>query len=109
MPARMAAPSILAASALAPYASNEPSFDADRLTATVPVRDGVRLMEVMRALDAAGVDAVDIDRRQATLDDVFLTLTGQSHHGPEPDPDEAPDAPARPEAEPSDPRQEVPA
>ena len=32
-------------------------------------------MDVMRALDAAGVDAVDLNRREATLDDVFLTLT----------------------------------
>ena len=29
----------------------------------------------MRALDAAGVAATDVHRRQATLDDVFLTLT----------------------------------
>ena len=33
----------------------------------------------MRALDAAGVDATDIHRREATLDDVFLALTGD--HG----------------------------
>jgi hypothetical protein len=33
-------------------------------------------MDVMRALDAAGVDAVDLNRREASLDDVFLTLTG---------------------------------
>jgi hypothetical protein len=32
-------------------------------------------MEVVRALDAAGVDALDVHRREATLDDVFLTLT----------------------------------
>ena len=32
----------------------------------------------MRALDAAGVDAVDVQRREATLDDVFLTLTGRA-------------------------------
>ena len=32
-------------------------------------------MDVMRALDAAGVEAVDLARREATLDDVFLTLT----------------------------------
>jgi hypothetical protein len=30
---------------------------------------------VVRSLDAAGVDAVDIRRREPTLDDVFLTLT----------------------------------
>ena len=34
-------------------------------------------MDVMRALDAAGIDAVDLNRRQATLDDVFLILTGE--------------------------------
>ena len=45
---------------------------------TVPVRTGTRLMEVVRALDAAGVDAVDVHRREATLDDVFLTLTDPS-------------------------------
>jgi ABC-2 type transport system ATP-binding protein len=43
---------------------------------TAPVRPGTRLVEVVRALDAAGVDATDVHRRAATLDDVFLTLTG---------------------------------
>jgi len=43
--------------------------------ATIPIIEGTRLMEVMRALDAEGVDAVDLHRREATLDDVFLTLT----------------------------------
>ena len=33
----------------------------------------------MRALDDAGIDAVDVDRRQSTLDDVFLTLTTLGH------------------------------
>ena len=32
-------------------------------------------MEVVRALDAGGVDAIDVHRREATLDDVFLSLT----------------------------------
>jgi hypothetical protein len=50
-------------------------------TVTVPIPADVRLMEVIRALDRDGVDVVDINRRQATLDDVFLTLT---------DPDAAP-------------------
>jgi hypothetical protein len=30
---------------------------------------------VVRALDAADVEARDVHRREATLDDVFLTLT----------------------------------
>ncbi len=42
---------------------------------TVPLRAGARLIEVVRSLDAAGVDAVDVHRREPTLDDVFLTLT----------------------------------
>ena len=41
----------------------------------VPLVEGVRLIDVMRALDAAGIDAVDLNRREVTLDDVFLTLT----------------------------------
>ena len=58
------------------FASNATSFDDDRLIATISVVEGTRLMEVMRALDAAGIDAIDLNTRRATLDDVFLTLTG---------------------------------
>jgi len=50
--------------------------DADELLVTIPVRPGTRLMEVARALDGAEVDVTDVHRREATLDDVFLTLTG---------------------------------
>ncbi len=31
---------------------------------------------MLRALDDAGIDALDVTRREVTLDDVFLTLTG---------------------------------
>jgi ABC-2 type transport system ATP-binding protein len=61
--------------ATAHLASNAASFDAAALVATVPVKEGVRLVDVMRALDAADIDPVDLDRREVTLDDVFLTLT----------------------------------
>ena len=63
-----------AVAALAPFADG-PS-DADGLRVTIPVRVGTRLMEVARALDGAHVDVTDVHRREATLDDVFLTLTG---------------------------------
>ena len=33
------------------------------------------LVEVVRALAAATVDTTDLHRREASLDDVFLTLT----------------------------------
>jgi ABC-2 type transport system ATP-binding protein len=62
--------------ATARFASNAPALDRDRTTVTVPVHEGTRLMEVMRALDDEHVDAIDLNRRQASLDDVFLTLTG---------------------------------
>jgi ABC-2 type transport system ATP-binding protein len=39
-------------------------------------RPGLRLVEVVRALDAAGIDAHDVSRRETTLDDVFLAITG---------------------------------
>jgi ABC-2 type transport system ATP-binding protein len=62
--------------AVSPFASTRPTVDADSRHVVLPIRSGVRLMEVLRALDAAGIDAVDLNRRSATLDDVFLTLTG---------------------------------
>ena len=44
-----------------------------------PAATGTRLIEVVRALDAAGVDALDVQRREVTLDDVFLSLTRSTH------------------------------
>jgi hypothetical protein len=41
----------------------------------MPVRVGTSFLEVARALDAAGVAATDLHRRQPTLDDAFLALT----------------------------------
>ena len=49
----------------------------DALVVTVPVAAGTSLLEVVRALDAAGVAATDVHRREATLDDVFLSLTDE--------------------------------
>jgi ABC-2 type transport system ATP-binding protein len=57
------------------FATQPASVDETELTVTVPIPADVRLMDVMRSLDHNGVDAVDVNRRQATLDDVFLTLT----------------------------------
>jgi ABC-2 type transport system ATP-binding protein len=65
-----------AVDALAAFADGQATSDAASLQVTVPVRFGTRLMEVARALDAAQVDVTDVHRREATLDDVFLTLTG---------------------------------
>jgi ABC-2 type transport system ATP-binding protein len=75
-----------AAETLARFADGPASADAEALRIAAPVRPGTRLLEVGRALDAAGVNATDINRREATLDDVFLALTGartlQTEGGP---------------------------
>jgi ABC-2 type transport system ATP-binding protein len=64
-----------AAATLAPFGEGEPSQDAHLRQVTIASPLAVRLIEVVRALDAADVEAVDVHRREATLDDVFLTLT----------------------------------
>jgi ABC-2 type transport system ATP-binding protein len=73
----LAAPEALepAAAALAGFADGPASFDHDAAVLSMPVRVGTSFLEVARALDAAGVAANDVHRREATLDDVFLTLT----------------------------------
>jgi ABC-2 type transport system ATP-binding protein len=65
----------VAASALAPFATDRPAVDHEDARVVAPVAAGVPLAEVVRALDAAGVDTTDLHRREATLDDVFLALT----------------------------------
>jgi ABC-2 type transport system ATP-binding protein len=47
-----------------------------RLVAPVSGGAGV-LLEVLRQLDAAGIAILDVGLRRPTLDDVFLSLTGQ--------------------------------
>jgi ABC-2 type transport system ATP-binding protein len=64
-----------ARSALAPFAEGALATDAQLLVVTAPVGIGTRLIEVVRALDEAGVEATDVHRREATLDDVFLSIT----------------------------------
>jgi ABC-2 type transport system ATP-binding protein len=64
-----------AAAALGHFASEPPVVDADARRVVAPVRAGVPLAEVVRALDAAGVATTDLHRREATLDDVFLAIT----------------------------------
>jgi ABC-2 type transport system ATP-binding protein len=64
-----------AIAALFPFAESVPEPDPAALQVTAAIRPGVRLMAIARALDDAGVEAIDVHRREATLDDVFLTLT----------------------------------
>jgi ABC-2 type transport system ATP-binding protein len=68
-----------ARAALAAVAKETPSVDAELRVVSAAVGSGASaLMELVRRLDAAGVEPVDIELHRATLDDVFLTLTGQA-------------------------------
>jgi ABC-2 type transport system ATP-binding protein len=54
-----------------------PTVDANTRHLSVPAAGGARtLIEVVRRLDAAGIEPTDIGIHRATLDDVFMALTG---------------------------------
>jgi len=69
----------VAARALQPFSTRSISPNGRGRLMEVPVTaaDGLAT-EVLRALDAAGVAVSDISVRSASLDDVFLTLTGHA-------------------------------
>ncbi|MBQ0987295.1 ATP-binding cassette domain-containing protein [Streptomyces sp. F63] len=71
---------------LSGFAKGEPSVDNHTRRITVPVTGGAKLLaEVIRELDARGVEIDDIGLRRPTLDDVFISLTGHAaeSHGEE--------------------------
>jgi ABC-2 type transport system ATP-binding protein len=47
----------------------------------VRLRSGLGLTDIVRAVDANGVDIVDVELRAPTLDDVFLAKTGRTLEG----------------------------
>jgi ABC-2 type transport system ATP-binding protein len=47
----------------------------------VRLRDGLGLTDIVRAVDAAGVEVLDLELRAPTLDDVFLAKTGRTLEG----------------------------
>ncbi|HUB99163.1 MAG TPA: ATP-binding cassette domain-containing protein [Solirubrobacterales bacterium] len=68
----------VAAGALERVAAGAAEIDAEAALVSAPASESTRLIEVVRALDEAGVDATDVHRREATLDDVFLAITRSS-------------------------------
>jgi ABC-2 type transport system ATP-binding protein len=55
-----------------------PTVDEGELKLTAPAPGGAKtLIEAVRRLDGAGIELSDIGIHRATLDDVFLSLTGQ--------------------------------
>jgi ABC-2 type transport system ATP-binding protein len=52
----------------------------------VRLREGLGLTDIVRAVDANGVDIIDLELRAPSLDDVFLAKTGRSLEGAEEEP-----------------------
>jgi ABC-2 type transport system ATP-binding protein len=66
-----------AAVAVKPFATDAIRADGDGLRLSVPVAAAEGLStRVVRALDGAGVEVNDVTIQRASLDDVFLSLTG---------------------------------
>ncbi|MFE1954123.1 ATP-binding cassette domain-containing protein [Streptomyces sp. NPDC059524] len=62
---------------LAAYGKGETTVEQHTRKLTVPVTGGAKLLaEVIRDLDARGIEIDDIGLRRPTLDDVFISLTG---------------------------------
>ncbi|MGA4839929.1 ATP-binding cassette domain-containing protein [Streptomyces sp. G45] len=59
------------------FGKGEATVDQHTRKLTVPVTGGAKLLaEVIRELDARGIEIDDIGLRRPTLDDVFISLTG---------------------------------
>ena len=69
-----------ARAAIAPLCVGEVDRDPESaVTLTAPIRAGGGVVPgIIRALDDAGVDVMDVEVRRPTLDDVFLVLTGHA-------------------------------
>ena len=73
-------------SVLARLGAEAPRVDRPTRSVAVGVEQGsARLLDAVRALDELGLAVTDIGLRRATLDEVFLSLTGRPAEG-EPDP-----------------------
>lgn len=64
---------------VAPYATGEATVDATRGRVSIPVTaDDDHLADTVRVLDEATIRVEELSLRRASLDDVFLTLTGHT-------------------------------
>ncbi len=79
----------IAAAILEQVCKEAPTVDTDTRRLGAPVSGGVgALVEVVRRFDDAGIEPLDIGIHRATLDDVFLTLTGHAPTAEEPPADQ---------------------
>jgi ABC-2 type transport system ATP-binding protein len=71
-----------AVNALEDIAADQPQIDRDGGTMMLPVPDGAQsVIEAVRRLDDADVKLADFSLRRPSLDDVFLSLTGEDTRG----------------------------
>lgn len=69
--------------AVRPIASKAPVASDDGQTLTVPVHQGAKsLLAIVQALNEAKVEMTAISLHRPSLDDVFLSLTGERAHEP---------------------------
>jgi ABC-2 type transport system ATP-binding protein len=80
-----------AAEALEKVAAGRAEIDREGLFVAAPASESTRLIEVVRALEDGGVDAHDVRRREATLDDVFFSLTSPRNRAASPSGDQPTD------------------
>ena len=66
------------AAALAMLAIEGANRTREGTAVSIPVRPATTVPQVVHALDAAGVTVADLSIERATLDDVFMTLTGHA-------------------------------
>ena len=81
---RDGAPAEAALAALAPIGSEPPAVEDGVLRLPLRAREGA-IADAVRRLDAAGIEISDLGIHEATLDDVFMLLTGHAaqHDGDE--------------------------
>jgi ABC-2 type transport system ATP-binding protein len=82
-----------AVAVLAGFGRDTPSVEAQMRRITAGVTGGAKLLaEVIRELDARGIELDDVGLRRPTLDDVFISLTGRHAEAADEDSDETVDA-----------------
>ncbi|WP_255951259.1 ATP-binding cassette domain-containing protein [Streptomyces odontomachi] len=78
---------------LSGYGKGETTVEEHTRRLTVPVTGGAKLLaEIIRELDARGIEIDDIGLRRPTLDDVFISLTGHAAEEEKVDDEEGQDA-----------------
>ena len=79
MSVKTAADTEAAAQVLAGVGTGEVRVDKEARSLAIAVNNGAEsLIQVIRALDEAGITPLDVALHRPTLDDVFMTLTGRA-------------------------------